>query len=90
MSTKKANPRRIPRTEADCEKRFKEGVELGCHSAIAMLVFTLVDSEFLTNDDVHEFSKRFQSTVECVAKGNLKIKDLELILFEEYDWKVDA
>lgn len=88
MATK-INPCKIPRTEADCERRFKDGIDMGCHAAIAMLVFTLVDNGFMNNEEVCAFNKRFMSTVECVGKGNLKIKDLEQIPYNEYDWKVD-
>lgn len=86
--TKKINPKRIPRTEADCYRELKRGLGEGIKTGLTFALFTLVDNELLDTDQLEHFKNRLFSAIECYNKRTLTINDIKQILKEEYDWIV--
>ena len=81
---KKTNPRKIPRTQEDVDRAWKDGVRVGVHNASAMFMNVLVDKydgmDKLANiwDDVTKLSEE-------VLEGRVNIPDIVTMLREEYN-----
>lgn len=82
---KKQNPRNIPATLADVEKARSDGIEKG----LLLCVWTLVDSKFLTPEQITEFAQAVNKTAESISERYIKWKDIEVTLTEEYQVQLD-
>lgn len=85
---KKTNPKRIPKTEADCYKEFKRGLGEGIKTGLTFALFALVDNDLLDADQLEHFKQRLFSAIQCYNKHTLTANDIKQILKEEYDWIV--
>lgn len=79
----KTNPRRIPRTEADCRAAYIRGQEAGTRGTLTLVLYTL--KEFGANDDeMSEFAKAFNGVLDSLRRGYITEADLKNVLKEEY------
>lgn len=80
----KANPRKIPRTEADCRKAFDEGVKEG--SGLTSVIFLTVLCDHFGFDQLKAM-KCYQHVMklsEEIVEKRVKISDLKHVLLTEY------
>lgn len=79
----KTNPRRIPRTEADCRAAYLRGQEAGTRGTLTLVLYTL--KEFGANDDeMSEFAAKFNDVLDSLRRGYITEADLKNVLKEEY------
>lgn len=79
----KVNPRRIPRTEADCKAAYLRGQEAGTRGTLTLVLYTL--KEFgATDEEMAEFAKAFNGVLDSLRRGYITEADLKNVLKEEY------
>lgn len=75
------------------KRAYKRGYEDGfgdsINSTMKIVVWTLVDNDLLTEEQIHYFAKRFESVLDMIESGNIKVSDIERTLKKEYDWEVE-
>lgn len=81
---KKTNPRKIPRTQADVDKAWDEGVLVGVHNASAMFMNVLLD-KYDGADKIRAIWDDMSKLSEEVIEGRVKIPEITRMLKEEYD-----
>lgn len=81
---KKTNPRNIPRTQADVDKSFTLGINLGVHNASAMFMNVLLD-KYDGADKLRAIWDDLCKLSEEVMEGRVKIPEITRMLKEEYD-----
>lgn len=83
----KKNPRKIPRTQADVDKAWNQGVLDGVSNSSAIFLTVLVDKyEFA--EQVLSFWRDVTKLSEEIKEGRATISDLKRVLREEYDVEV--
>lgn len=81
---KKKNPRTIPRTQADCDKAWNEGVIVGVSNAIAIFMTVIVD-KFNGAEYVKDLWNEINKLSEEVSERRVSVPDLKRVLKEEYE-----
>lgn len=80
----KTNPKRIPRTEADCRKAYDKGLLDGSVGALTIMLYCLKDKFGADDDQLHEFADAFNYIADSMAKGYITQADLKTVVREEY------
>ena len=92
-SNKRINSKKGPALPQDPFRAYKRGYNEGWSDGIFdvmnVVIYTLVDNEFLTDDEVNQFADRFKSVLDAIDKGNIKMADVQRVLKKEYDWSVN-
>ena len=79
----KTNPRRIPRTEADCKAAWRRGNEHGMRGTLTLVLYTL--KEFgATDEEIRDFSVKFNDVLDSIRRGYITEADLKTVCKEEY------
>lgn len=83
----KTNPKRIPRTEADCRKAFEEGVNAGVFNASAIFLTVMLD-KFGMAGRLQEIWGEVTKLSEEVGERRVSIADLKHVLLTEYGIRI--
>lgn len=86
--SKKTNPRRIPRTDADVERARAEGLRIGQEYATVIYLTVLYDKEFATSEIMQRVGREVNELADSIVKGYVTIADLKNTLKEEYGVEV--
>ena len=86
----KVNPKRIPRTQADCDKSFQRGMDAGTELCLTLVLYTLRDKFSADDKQLTEFSDAFHYTLDSINRGYITEGDLRSVLKEEYDTSVEV
>ena len=86
--TKKTNPRKIPRTQADVDKAFQFGTYMGSETALIILVHTVCDMG-ADDDFVETMWEKYKYNVDSMHKGYMKLGDVRKTLESERNIKFD-
>ena len=89
MSNKKANPRRVPKTEADVEQARYEGRVQGAQLMLTCLIWLLCDKHEAPAEDVKQFSQEVQYLLENISARNVSYPLIKKTLKEEHGWQVN-
>lgn len=81
----KTNPRKIPKTQADCDKSYQNGADFGCVFCLTLSILALKDKFWFSNEQITEFRKSFQTTLESYNAGEIKFRDVKQALLGDYD-----
>jgi CRISPR/Cas system-associated protein Csx1 len=84
---KRPNPRKIPRTQADVDKAFNDGIYAGVHNATAIFLNVLLD-KFGAKDHIRDVWLEINKLSESVIEGRVSIQDIVYMLKTEYDIEV--
>lgn len=84
---KKKNPNKIPKTQADCDRAWAEGVLAGVGNASAIFLTVLVD-KFNGADHVMDVWNEITKLSEEVRERRVSVSDLRCVLREEYGIEV--
>ena len=84
---KKTNPKKIPRTEADCKKAFEQGVNAGCFNACAIFLTVLLD-HYGFHGRIKEVWADVVKLSEEIGEGRVRVSDLKKVLLDEYHIRV--
>lgn len=79
----KVNPRKIPRTQADCDRAWERGVLDGVSNATAMFLTVIVD-KFDGADYVMSLWDEINKLSDEVKERRVSVADLKNTLKEEY------
>ena len=79
----KVNPRKIPRTQADCDRAWERGVLDGVSNATAMFLTVIVD-KFDGADHVMSVWNEINKLSAEVRERRVSVADLKNTLKEEY------
>lgn len=79
----KVNPRKIPRTQADCDRAWERGVLDGVSNATAMFLMVIVD-KFDGADHVMSVWNEINKLSAEVKERRVSVADLKNTLKEEY------
>ena len=80
----KTNPRRIPRTQADVDKAYSNGIVEGLNRCIDLMLYVLIDKHDAPMDDVQQLAGELNHAAQCVAEGYISWSDIRQML-KEYD-----
>lgn len=84
---KKVNPKKIPRTQADVDRAWEQGVMIGVRNSSAIFLTVLVD-KFGGADWIPQIWDEINKLSEEVAESRVSVSDLRDVLRKEY--KVDV
>lgn len=79
---KKTNPRKIPRTQADVERAYNDGIAEGLSRGIDLMLYVLIDKHDAPMDDVQQFAGELNHAAQCVAEGYVTWADIRQMLKE--------
>ena len=85
-----SNPRKVPRSQADVDKAYQRGQDDGTRGALTIMLYTLQDKFGADEEQLREFSKAFNYTLDSMMKGYIKEKDLVAVLKDEYGTTVEV
>ena len=86
----KTNPRRIPRTQADVERAYKAGMDVGTELCLTLVLFTLQDKFGAGDEELTKFSDAFHYTLDSLDKGYITEADLRKVLMDEYNTEIEV
>lgn len=78
----KTNPRRIPRTQADVDKAYSNGIVEGLSRGIDLMLYVLIDKHDAPMDDVQQLAGELNHAAQCVAEGYVTWADIRQMLKE--------
>lgn len=84
-SRSKVNPRRRPATQADVEKAKREATVEAMRRVLYLILFLLIDKHGALMEDIQQLAKEVNEEADSVASGEIKWKDIEWVVEEEYD-----
>lgn len=84
---KAPNPRKIPKTQADVERAYNDGVADGSHIASVIMMSALLD-KFDFGDKATEVWAAFEKLSVAVIERRVTIADLRTVLREEYNLNI--
>jgi len=91
--TKKKNPHHRTQLPSDPLRAYRmgasDGYTDGLSVATMLIVWTLIDNQFITDDQLVEFQGRFNKTLDMVNEGFITMSDIKRTLKKEYDWEID-
>ena len=87
--SKKTNPRRIPRTQADVDRAFADGIDAGVNTAMAILFIVLLDKTEADADFIAALMPMVADYSREVKNRRLTYADLKDVLKQEYDITLD-
>lgn len=79
----RTNPRKIPRTEADCRKSYARGIGDGVRLTRAIVLSVLLD-KYGAEDQIRDMWRDIVKLSEEAKEGRVDLFDLERVLAEEY------
>lgn len=84
---KKVNPKRVPRTQADVDRAYEDGIKDGSHVASVIMMSALLD-KFNAGDYIADVWSAFEKLSVEVIERRVTVPDLQTVLREEYGIKI--
>lgn len=81
---KKTNPRKVPRTEADCRAEYQRGLADGSLRAVTALLWTMIDAFHATPEQIQAFERELRYNLDSIRQGTCKLRDLTEAMVREY------
>lgn len=88
MANKRPNPRRLPATQADVNRAYKEGRHEGYMHLMRLFLWVWCDDFGATRDDVRRMGERIRFYAGEIASGRLRWKDIKEAMVDEHDWDI--
>lgn len=86
----KKNPNKIPRTQADVDRAFMDGMAFGIQGGIELFLYVLVDKHNATQEELDTFAGEVNSLCQSVNEGYVTFADIRKMLTEEYRFKFEG
>lgn len=80
----KTNPRKIPRTQADVDRAYEDGITDGLKRGIDLMLYVLIDKHDAPMEDLQQLAGELNHAAQCVAEGYISWSDIRQML-KEYD-----
>lgn len=84
MSNKK-NPNRIPATQADVKKAYRDGINVGTRNSMVIFFTAMCDKRDQTRDSMKSLWQEIENVSDSIDKGYVSLNDLRQVLKDEYD-----
>lgn len=81
----KTNPRRIPRSQADVEKAYRDGAAL----TMELMIFTLGTDMDMPDEWLNKFHDRYMAHLRSFYAGYITLDDLRKTTYQEKGWEVE-
>lgn len=81
------NPRRIPRTQADVDRAYTDGIKDGSRIASVIMMSALLD-KFGLDEQIPDVWAAFEKLSKEVIERRVTVADLRTTLREEYDLEI--
>ena len=81
----KVNPRRIPRSQADVEKAFRDGAAM----TMEVMIFTLGTDMDMSDEWLDKYHERFMAHLKALNAGYITVEDLKQTTYQEKGWETD-
>lgn len=85
--SKKTNPRNIPRTQADVDKSWEDGVLVGVSNATAIFLTVMAD-KFDFGEQMTPLWNEINKLSEEIKERRVSVADLKHTLLDEYGIRV--
>lgn len=90
---KKRSPQSQLQLPTDPLKAYRmghaDGFDDAIDSAMNIMVWTLADNGFMSNDEIEIFVERFKSMLNTIEVGNMSLTDIKKTLKKDYDLVVN-
>lgn len=86
---KKINPKKKPATEADVIKAKKQATYEAMERILMLVLYVLVDKHNAPRDDIQQLANEVNYMADSVSKGYVSWRDIEHVLLDEYEVKID-
>lgn len=90
---KKRSPQSQLQLPTDPLKAYRmghaDGFDDAIDSAMNIMVWTLADNGFMSNDEIEIFVERFKSMLNTIEVGNMTLTDIKKTLKKDYDITVN-
>lgn len=90
---KKRSPQSRLQLPTDPLKAYRmghaDGFDDAIDSAMNIMVWTLADNGFMSNDEIEIFVERFKSMLNTIEVGNMTLTDIKKTLKKDYDLVVN-
>ena len=83
--SKKTNPRKIPRSQADVDKAYESGKAAGAKSTVIIMMYAMKDKFGATDEQLTDFFEAISYVVDSINKGYITEKDLMTVIKDDYD-----
>lgn len=87
--SKKPNPRRIPRSQADVDRAKAEAADEATWRAIYIILYVLADKLGFRDEMATKAWMLFNRAVQQVNSGELKWQDIAQIIKQEYGYEIE-
>lgn len=87
--TRRINPRRIPRTQADCDKAWGEGADFGITFCLKAFCYVLKAKHDATDADLMQLRDEFCDVLEAYNRKDINLKDIDEVLEDEFRLHVE-
>ena len=79
-----AHSRKIPRTQADVDRAYGDGITDGLKRCIDLMLYVLIDKHDAPMEDLQQLAGELNHAAQCVAEGYISWSDIRQML-KEYD-----
>jgi len=76
MSNKRPNPRRVPRTQADVDRAFKDGEDAGIEVILTLATYALLDKCGADGAFITHFSNAVRDVCDSMNRGYVSYPDI--------------
>lgn len=87
--SKKTNPKRIPKTQADVDRAEEKGRIFGMEFAVHLVLWILLDKHDAPDEDVQVLNEEVKYLCESINRGYVSYADIRRALKEEHGLKVE-
>lgn len=87
MKTKRVNPRRRPKSEADVRKAKNEARDETMNTMMYMVLWVFADKHGANAEDLQKIKDELYDVADSINRGYIKWEDLRDTLEEEYGVK---
>lgn len=92
LKVKKKSPQSQRQLPSDPLKAYRmghsDGFDDAIDSAMNIMVWTLADNEFMSNEEIETFVDRFKAMLNTIESGNMSLSDIKRVLKKDYDLTV--
>ena len=81
---RRVNPRRVPRTEADCIKAWNEGADFGITFCLKVFCYVLKDKHDANDADLLQLRDEFEDVLMAYNRKDINMRDIDSVLEDEF------
>ena len=87
--SKKTNPKKIPKTQADVDKAYTDGLDAGLEFGLNIVLYVLKDKHNAPDEDIMQLRDEFMYVISAINEKYLSYPDIKRALAVDYDLAVD-